>query len=103
VEQVTDGYVLDVEDFRTPTRRTCSRAAGRRTAPGTRGTCSARAGLLHAGRDGRRPHAFWSHFDPEHHKFGSPFEGAMLDYTNVDTQLGGCSRSVRRTLVLVVS
>jgi predicted AlkP superfamily phosphohydrolase/phosphomutase len=113
VEQVTDGYVLDVEDFRTPDKANLlARCYEKTNKHLTLAKHMLRTRpwdffmLVEMGVD-RMHHGFWSHFDPEHHKFekGNPFEGAMLDYyKHVDTQLGELlALCPQDTLVLVVS
>jgi predicted AlkP superfamily phosphohydrolase/phosphomutase len=113
VEQVTDGYVLDVEDFRTPDKANLlARCYEKTNKHLTLAKHMLRTKpwdffmLVEMGVD-RMHHGFWSHFDPEHHKFekGNPFESAMLDYyKHVDKQLGELlALCPQDTLVLVVS
>jgi predicted AlkP superfamily phosphohydrolase/phosphomutase len=113
VEEVTGGYVLDVEDFRTPDKTNllarCYEKTNKhltlakhllRTRPWDFFM------LVEMGVD-RMHHGFWSYMDPEHHKFerGNPFEGAMLDYyKHVDRELAALlALCPSDTLVLVVS
>jgi predicted AlkP superfamily phosphohydrolase/phosphomutase len=113
VERVTDGYVLDVDDFRTAdkagllervyvkTRKHLALAKHMvRTRPWD--FCM----LVEMGVD-RIQHGFWSYMDPAHHKYepGSPYEAAILEYYRyVDGEvaelLDACPRD---TLVLIVS
>lgn len=88
VEAVTDGYVVDVDDFRTTdkaalleriytkTRKHLALAKHMlRTRPWD--FCM----LVEMGTD-RIHHAFWSYVDPTHHKYeaGNPFERSILEY-----------------------
>jgi len=93
---------LDVENFRTPDREVSCGASTRRptSTSGWRSTCSVpELGLLHAGRDGCRPHPpwVWSHMDPAHHKYEpGTLESAILDYyRHVDRELGEMLASAR--------
>jgi predicted AlkP superfamily phosphohydrolase/phosphomutase len=113
VETVTDGYVLDVDDFRTPDKtnllRRCYEKTDKHLAL-AKHLLRTRPWdffmLVEMGVD-RMHHGFWSYMDPEHHKFekGNPFESAMLDYyKHVDRQLAELlALCPPDTLVLVVS
>jgi predicted AlkP superfamily phosphohydrolase/phosphomutase len=113
VESVTDGYVLDVDDFRTPDKanllKRCYEKTDKHLAL-AKHFMKTRPWdffmLVEMGVD-RMHHGFWSYMDPEHHKFerGNPFEGAMLEYyKHVDRELGELLRlAPADTLVLVVS
>lgn len=113
VEEVTGGYVLDVDDFRTPDKeRLLARVYEKtgkhlklakhmlRTRPWDF------AMLVEMGLD-RIHHGFWSYCDPTHHKYeaGNPFESAFLDYYKyVDREVAELlSLCPSDTLVLVVS
>src|SRR5262245_25767488 len=113
VERVTDGYVLDVEDFRTPDKagllarvydKTRKHLGLAKHLVRTRDWdfCM----LVGMGVD-RIHHGFWSHMDPAHHKYepGNPFESAILDYYRfVDAELAELLASCPpETLVLAVS
>jgi predicted AlkP superfamily phosphohydrolase/phosphomutase len=113
VERVTDGYVLDVDDFRTPDKDGLLKRVYAKTAKHIRlakhmvGTrpwdfCM----LVEMGVD-RIHHGFWSYMDPTHHKYepGNRFESAILDYYRwVDRELSELlSFCPSDTLVLVVS
>jgi predicted AlkP superfamily phosphohydrolase/phosphomutase len=113
VERVTDGYVLDVDDFRTADKTNLLRRVYEKTTKhlglakhmlGTRewDFCM----LVEMGVD-RIHHGFWSYMDPGHHKYerGNPFESAILDYYRfVDRELAAIlALCPRETLVLVVS
>jgi predicted AlkP superfamily phosphohydrolase/phosphomutase len=113
VERVTDGYVLDVDDFRTPDKQNLLRRCYAKT---DKHLALAKHLLatrpwdffmfVEMGVD-RMHHGFWSYMDPEHHKYerGNPFESAMLDYyKHVDRKLGELlALCPADTLVLVVS
>jgi predicted AlkP superfamily phosphohydrolase/phosphomutase len=113
VERVTDGYVLDVDDFRTPDKQSLLRRCYEKT---DKHLALAKHLLatrpwdffmfVEMGVD-RMHHGFWSYMDPEHHKYepGNPLEGAMLAYyKHVDRQLGEIlALCPADTLVLVVS
>src|SRR5262249_33169310 len=96
VERVTDGYMLDVEDFRTADKDGLLKRVYQKTdkrlafakplvKPRPWDFCM----LVEMGVD-RIHHGFWSHMDPAHHKYepGNRFESAILDYyKHVDRQL----------------
>jgi predicted AlkP superfamily phosphohydrolase/phosphomutase len=113
VERVAGGYVLDVEDFRTDDKAALLEriydktrkhlAVGRhllRTRPWDFFM------LVEMGVD-RIHHAFWSHADPEHHKFvpGNPYVNALRDYYRfLDREIGELLALLPEdTIVLVVS
>jgi predicted AlkP superfamily phosphohydrolase/phosphomutase len=113
VEEVTGGYVLDVEDFRTPDKQNLLARCYEKTDKHLKlaeHLLKTRPWdffmFVEMGVD-RMHHGFWSYMDPEHHKFeqGNPFEGAMLDYyRHVDRRLGDLlALCPADTLVLVVS
>src|SRR5205823_4210659 len=88
VERVTEGYVLDVEDFRTADKAGLLRRVYAKTDKHLRlakHLLRTRSWdffmLVEMGVD-RIHHAFWSHMDPAHHKYeaGNPFEHAIRDY-----------------------
>ncbi|MGH7894017.1 MAG: alkaline phosphatase family protein [Candidatus Binatia bacterium] len=113
VEEVTQGYVLDVDDFRTPDKaRLLARCYEKTNKHLTLAKHLLRTRpwdffmVVEMGVD-RMHHGFWSYMDPEHHKYepGNPFEGAMLDYyRHVDRELAEMlALCPSDTLVLVVS
>ncbi|HLK10085.1 MAG TPA: alkaline phosphatase family protein [Candidatus Binatia bacterium] len=113
VEAVTGGYVLDVEDFRTPDKEGLLRRVYEKTDKHlalAKHLLRSRPWdffmLVEMGVD-RIHHGFWSYMDPAHHKYeaGNPFESAILDYyRHVDRALGELlSLCPPETLVLVVS
>jgi predicted AlkP superfamily phosphohydrolase/phosphomutase len=113
VERVTDGYVLDVEDFRTADKAALLRRVYEKTAKHLRLARHLLAThpwdffmLVEMGVD-RIHHGFWSYMDPAHRKYepGNPFESAILDYYRaLDGQLAELlALCPPETLVLVVS
>ena len=113
VERVADGYVLDVDDFRTPDKADLLEriydktrkhfAVGRhllRTQPWDFFM------LVEMGVD-RIHHGFWSYADPEHHKFkpGNPFVNSLRDYYRfLDGEIGELLALLPAdTVILVVS
>ena len=113
VEEVTGGYVLDVEDFRTADKAGLLRRVYEKTDKHlalAKHLVRTRPWdffmLVEMGVD-RIHHGFWSHMDPAHPKYepGNPFEHAIRDYyRHVDAELGELlSLCPRDTLVLVVS
>jgi predicted AlkP superfamily phosphohydrolase/phosphomutase len=113
VERVSDGYVLDVDDFRTPHKEALLERVYEKTRK--HWTVAKHLAREHAwdyfmmvemGLD-RIHHGFWSFMDPQHHKYekGNPFEYAIRDYYRyLDGQLAELLELVPRdTLVLVVS
>jgi predicted AlkP superfamily phosphohydrolase/phosphomutase len=113
VEEVTGGYVLDVDDFRTADKE----GLLRRVYEKTRKHLALSKHLLRTrpwdffmlvemGVD-RIHHGFWSHMDPAHHKYepGNPFEHAIRDYYRwLDGELAELlALCPSDTLVLVVS
>jgi len=113
VEQVTEGYVLDVEDFRTADKAGLLRRVYEKTDKHLRLAKHLMRTrpwdffmLVEMGVD-RIHHGFWSHMDPAHHKYerGNAFEHAIRDYyRHIDTELGELlSLCPDDTLVLVVS
>src|SRR5262249_59362069 len=112
-EQVTGGYVLDVEDFRTADKAGLLRRVYEKTDKHLRLAKHLMRTrpwdffmFVEMGVD-RIHHGFWSHMDPAHHKYerGNAFEHAIRDYyRHVDTELGELlALCPPDTLVLVVS
>ncbi len=113
VEQVADGYVLDVDDFRTPHKEALLGRVYEKTRKHwavARHMIATREWdyfmLVEMGLD-RIHHGFWSYMDPEHHKYerGNPFEQAIRDYYRyLDGELASLlALAPADTLVLVVS
>ena len=113
VEEVADGYVLDVDDFRTAAKEALLERVYIKTRKHwavARHLAKTRPWdyfmLVEMGLD-RIHHGFWSHMDPEHHKYepGNPFEQAIRDYYRyLDGELKSLLELVPRdTVVLVVS
>ena len=113
VERVTDGYVLDVEDFRTADKAGLLERVYRKTEKHlTLAKHLVRTRpwdfcmLVEMGVD-RIHHGFWSYMDPAHHRYerGNPFESAILDYYRyVDRELAELLAACPSdTLVAVVS
>ncbi len=113
VEEVTGGYVLDVDDFRTPDKERLLRRCYEKTEKHltlAKHLLRTRPWdffmLVEMGVD-RMHHGFWSYVDPAHHKYekGNPFESSLLDYYKyVDRELAEIlSLCPSETLVLVVS
>jgi predicted AlkP superfamily phosphohydrolase/phosphomutase len=113
VERVTEGYVLDVEDFRTPDKAALLRRVYEKTDKHFRlakHLMQTRPWdffmLVEMGVD-RIHHGFWSYMDPAHHKYerGNPFESAIRDYYRHVDQLLAELLAVcpAETLVAVVS
>jgi predicted AlkP superfamily phosphohydrolase/phosphomutase len=113
VERVTDGYVLDVEDFRTADKTNLLKRVYEKTNKHltlAKHLLKTRPWdffmLVEMGLD-RIHHGFWSHMDPAHHKYekGNPFESAILDYhRHIDRELAEIlALCPPDTLVLVVS
>jgi predicted AlkP superfamily phosphohydrolase/phosphomutase len=113
VERVADGYVLDVEGFRTPDKGALLQRVYEKTEKHFRVArhllttkpwdfCM----LVEMGTD-RIHHGFWSYMDPTHPKYqaGNPFEHAIRDYYRyVDREVGEVLKLVPEdTVVLVVS
>ncbi len=113
VERITDGYVLDVDDFRTADKeRLLQRvyAKTRKHFALAKHLVASRPWdfcmLVEMGVD-RIHHGFWSFMDPAHHKYeaGNPYESAIRDYLRwLDGELAALlDLCPRDTLVLVVS
>lgn len=113
IERVADGYVFDVDNFRT----TDKRALLQRIYEKTRKHFRVARHLLttkpwdffmmvEMGPD-RIHHGFWKHFDPEHPKYepGNEFEHAIRDYYRyLDQEVGELLTCIGpEALVLVVS
>jgi predicted AlkP superfamily phosphohydrolase/phosphomutase len=113
VERIADGYVLDVDDFRTADKAALLErvyAKTRKHWAVARHLAATRPWdffmLVEMGLD-RIHHGFWSYMDPQHHKYepGNPFEHAIRDYyRHLDRELAALLALVPRdTIVLVVS
>lgn len=113
VEAVADGYVLDVDDFRTADKAALLERVYTKTRKHwavARHLAQTRPWdffmLVEMGLD-RIHHGFWSFMDPAHHKYeaGNPFEHAIRDYYRyLDGELKSLlDRVPRDTVVLVVS
>lgn len=113
VERVADGYVLDVDNFRTPDKEALLGriyAKTRKHFMVAKHLVSTRPWdffmMVEMGVD-RIQHAFWSYCDPTHRKYraGNSFEGTLRDYYRfVDREVGDLLSLVPRdTAVLVVS
>ncbi|MGH7821837.1 MAG: alkaline phosphatase family protein, partial [Candidatus Binatia bacterium] len=113
VERVADGYVLDVENFRTPDKAELLERIYAKTEKHFRVAKHLVATrpwdffmMVEMGVD-RIQHGFWSFCDPTHRKYvrGNPFESALRDYYRaVDREVGELLSLVPRdTAVLVVS
>jgi predicted AlkP superfamily phosphohydrolase/phosphomutase len=113
VERVAGGYVLDVDNFRTPDKdalleriyaKTTKHFAVARHLAATRPWDFFM--VVEMGTD-RIQHGFWSFCDPAHRKYraGNPFESALVDYYRwLDGQVADLlSLAPRDTAVLVVS
>jgi predicted AlkP superfamily phosphohydrolase/phosphomutase len=113
VERISGGYVLDVEDFRTPDKEALLRRVYAKTEKHFRVAKHLMQTkpwdffmLVEMGVD-RIHHGFWSYMDPMHPKYqaGNPFEHAIRDsYRFVDREVGeliGLAPS--DTVVMVVS
>jgi predicted AlkP superfamily phosphohydrolase/phosphomutase len=113
VERVADGYVIDVDNFRTTDKEDLLRRVYAKTDKHfrvARHLVQTRPSdffmMVEMGVD-RMHHAFWSYCDPAHHKYqpGNPLESTLRDYyAYVDRQVGDLlSLAPRDTAVLVVS
>jgi len=113
VERVAGGYVLDVEDFRTPDKAALLQRIHEKTAKHFRVAKHLLTTkpwdffmLVEMGVD-RIHHGFWSYMDATHpkHRPGNPFEHAMRDYYRyVDREVGELiALAPRDTVVMVVS
>jgi predicted AlkP superfamily phosphohydrolase/phosphomutase len=113
IERVSGGYVLDVEEFRTPDKAALLRRVYEKTAKHFQAAKHLLATkpwdffmLVEMGVD-RIHHGFWSYMDPTHPKYeaGNPFEHAIRDYYGyVDQEVGRLiDLAPRDTIVLVVS
>jgi len=113
VERVADGYVLDVEDFRTPHKEALLERIYTKTRKHwavARHLAETRDWdyfmVVEMGLD-RIHHGFWSYMDPQHRKYepGNRFEHAIRDYYRfLDQELAQLlDRVPTDTLVLVVS
>jgi len=113
VERVADGYVLDVDDFRTPHKKELLErvyAKTRKHWAVAKHMIASREWdyfmLVEMGLD-RIHHGFWSYMDPEHRKYerGNEFEQAIRDYYRyLDGELASLlALAPQDALVLVVS
>jgi len=113
VERVSDGYVLDVEDFRTPDKEALLRRVYTKTDKHFRVAKHLMQAkpwdffmLVEMGVD-RIHHGFWSYMDATHPKYeqGNPFETAIRDYYHfVDRHVGDLiGLAPSDTVVMVVS
>jgi predicted AlkP superfamily phosphohydrolase/phosphomutase len=113
VERVADGYVLDVDDFRTADKSALLERIHAKTEKHQRVARHLAATrpwdffmVVEMGVD-RIQHGFWGYCDPTHRKYraGNPFERALLDYyRGLDRHVGDLiSLAPRDTAVLVVS
>jgi predicted AlkP superfamily phosphohydrolase/phosphomutase len=113
VERVADGYVLDVDDFRTPHKEALLARVYVKTRKHwtvARHLIATRPWdyfmLVEMGLD-RIHHGFWSYMDPQHHNYapGNPFEQAIREYYRyLDGELADLLALVPSdTIVLVVS
>ncbi len=113
IERVADGYMLDVENFRTADKAgllaQIYSMTNKRFAV-ARHLLTTRAWdlfiMVEMGPD-RIQHGFWRFTDPEHPKYepGNPYQSVLLDYyRHLDEQLGALLELVPAdALVLVVS
>jgi predicted AlkP superfamily phosphohydrolase/phosphomutase len=113
VEQVSGGYVLDVEDFRTPDKQALLGRVYEKTKKHflvAKHLISTKPWdffmLVEMGVD-RIHHGFWSYMDSAHPKYeaGNPFEHAIHDYYRyVDQEVGDLiGLAPKDTVVMVVS
>jgi predicted AlkP superfamily phosphohydrolase/phosphomutase len=113
IERVADGYVLDVDNFRTPDKEDLLQRIYLKTEKHFRlakHLTSTRPWdffmMVEMGVD-RIQHGFWSYCDPDHRKYqrGNPFENTLKDYYRyVDKEIGELLSLVPRdAAVLVVS
>lgn len=114
IERVADGYMIDVDDFRTEDKQgllerihlmTHKRLKVAKYLMTERGPWDFFM-MVYMGPD-RIQHGFWKYADPTHRKYepGNPFEHCLRDYYKVlDEQLGQLVEMAGpETLVLVVS
>ncbi|HKY76569.1 MAG TPA: alkaline phosphatase family protein [Acidimicrobiia bacterium] len=113
IERVAPGYVLDVEDFRTPDKAALLRRVYEKTEKHfkvARHLMTAKPWdffmTVEMGVD-RIHHGFWSYMDPAHPRYeaGNPFEHAIRDYYRyVDREVGDLiALAPPDTVVMVVS
>jgi predicted AlkP superfamily phosphohydrolase/phosphomutase len=113
IERVADGYVLDVDNFRTPDKEDLLQRIYAKTEKHfkvAKHLTSTRPWdffmMVEMGVD-RIQHGFWSYCDPDHRKYrrGNSFENTLKDYYRyVDKEIGELLSLVPRdTAVLVVS
>jgi predicted AlkP superfamily phosphohydrolase/phosphomutase len=113
VERVSGGYVLDVEDFRTPNKEALLKRVYTKTEKHFRVAKHLIRTkpwdffmLVELGVD-RIHHGFWSYMDPTHRKYeaGNPFEHAIRDYYRyVDREVAELiDLAPTDTVVMVVS
>lgn len=113
VEKVSDGYVLDVENFRTNDKEALLERIYEKTKKHfkvAKHLMTTRPWdffmLVEMGVD-RIHHGFWSYMDPEHHKYqvGNPFENAIKEYYRYcDREIGELLSLIPKdTVVMVLS
>ena len=113
IERVANGYVLDVDNFRTEDKEDLLRRIYAKTEKHFRVAKHLIGSrpwdffmMVEMGVD-RIQHGFWSYCDPSHRKYrrGNPFENCLKDYYRyVDREIGELLSLVPRdTAVLVVS
>lgn len=113
IERIADGYIIDVEDFRTEDKRHLLDQIYLMTDKRFKVACALLQVedwdffmMVEMGPD-RLGHGFWKYCDPDHPKYqpGNEFETAMLDYyVHLDEQLGRLLELAGEdTAVLVVS
>lgn len=113
IERVADGYVFDVDDFRTPDKRQLLQRIYEKTRKHFRVAKHLLTTkpwdffmMVEMGTD-RIHHGFWKHFDPEHPKYepGNDFEHAIREYYQyIDREIGEVLALIDpEALVVVVS
>ena len=113
IERVAGGYVLDVEDFRTPDKTALLKRVYEKTEKHFKVARHLAAlapwdffMLVEMGVD-RIHHGFWSYMDRTHPKYqaGNPFEGAIRDYYRyLDREIGDLiALAPADTAVMIVS
>jgi len=113
IERIADGYILDIDNFRTPDKEYLLRRIYAKTEKHfkvAKHLTSTRPWdffmMVEMGVD-RIQHGFWSYCDPDHRKYqrGNPFENTLKDYYRyVDKEIGELLSLVPRdAAVLVVS
>lgn len=113
IERVADGYVFDVDNFRTPDKEDLLQRIYAKTDKHFKVAKHLVTThpwdffmMVEMGVD-RIQHGFWSYCDPSHRKYrpGNPFESTLKDYYRyIDKEIGELLSLVPRdTAVLVVS